>query len=58
MWSGAQFNGMPAGGGWYQTPCPGCGIRLVAYEDVYDEAGNIPEWPAGWEPKLHWQRDD
>lgn len=56
-WTGGRPNGMLAGGGFYQTACPGCGARLVAYFDVYDDEGNIPDRPADWEPAVVWQRD-
>jgi rubredoxin len=58
MWSGAQANGRPAGGGWYQLDCPDCGVKLVAYENVYDELGNIRARADDWEPELYWQRDE
>jgi hypothetical protein len=58
MWNGAQPNGRPAGGGWYQAICSNCSVKLVAYENVYDEDGHIPYPPDDREPELHWQRDE
>jgi hypothetical protein len=56
MWDGRKPNGAKAGGGTLQTTCPACGARLVAYDDLYDEAGNIRSDAAVQSP-LHWQRD-
>ena len=57
MWSGAKAGGSPAGGGVLTTVCAKCGIALVAYEDVYDERGEVE---ANYEldlSKLYWQLD-
>ena len=56
MWDGRKPNGAKAGGGLFKTTCPACGILLVAYEDLYDEAGKIRPEAAAQSP-LHWQRD-
>jgi hypothetical protein len=58
MWSGQQANGRPAAGGWFKGTCSSCGIKLVAYENVYDEAGKIPQRDNDVQPELHWQLDD
>jgi hypothetical protein len=57
MWSGAQENGLPAGGSFYQADCPQCGIHLVAYADVFDDRGNIPHRAPDWGPALDWQQE-
>jgi hypothetical protein len=57
MWSGAGPNGKPAGGGVYELHCPCCGIRLVAFENLYDETGQIPERGDDWEDDLYWERE-
>jgi hypothetical protein len=57
MWSGAGLNGKPAGGGMYEIHCPGCGMKLVAFENLYDETGEIPERGGDREDELYWQRE-
>ena len=54
MWSGAKLNGMPAGGGFFETACDRCGAALEAYNDVYDEFGNVPVPAEYVEPELLW----
>jgi hypothetical protein len=56
-WSGRQKNGKPAGGAIFRTKCPKCDARLTALENVYDESGNIPDRPEGFEPELIWQEN-
>jgi hypothetical protein len=54
-WSGSQKNGKPAAGAVFRTECPGCGAKLTAFENLYDEFGNIPDMPEGFEPELIWK---
>ena len=53
MWSGAKPNGMPAGGGVFETTCA-CGAALIAYNDVYDDTGGVRHIPADERPELVW----
>jgi hypothetical protein len=57
MWSGCKPSGVPAGGGWFKATCQRCGAAVVAYEDVYDEAGNIPDAAEETQPELYWGRE-
>jgi hypothetical protein len=57
-WSGFSQDGVRAGGGFYSTQCIACGVKLVAYYNVYDAFGRIPDRPAGWNPELSWQLDE
>ena len=57
-WSGCKKTGMLAGGGFFQTPCPQCGTPLIAYEDVYDESGNVPILSTPSPPALFWSVDE
>jgi hypothetical protein len=54
MWSGAKANGTPAGGGVFEAVCGGCGAALEAYNDVYDDAGNVPVHEPPIPPALMW----
>jgi hypothetical protein len=54
-WSGASNDGVRAGGGFYSARCVKCEAKLVAYYNVYDEFGSIPDRPADWKPELIWQ---
>jgi hypothetical protein len=54
MWSGAKKNGNAAGGGVLETTCPRCQASLFAFEDVYDENGDLPDYPKDWSPELTW----
>ncbi len=40
-WNGVKANGKMAGGPILQTFCRKCGSSLLAYEDVYDEDGEV-----------------
>jgi hypothetical protein len=57
MWSGAKPGGWPAGGGVMITVCAKCGSALVAYEDVYDERGEVRANYQFDQAKLYWQLD-
>lgn len=54
IWSGLKANGMPAGGGHFETACGGCGAALEAYDDVYDDDGNVPVHNPPVPPELMW----
>jgi hypothetical protein len=56
MWDGRKPNGAKAGGGVFRATCSVCRAMLVAYEDLYDETGNIRGGGTVQSP-LHWQRD-
>jgi hypothetical protein len=57
MWSGCKASGPPAGGGVLNTVCTKCGSALVAYEDVYDERGEVMANCEFDLSKLYWQLD-
>ena len=56
MWDGRKPSGARAGGGLFKTECRGCGAHLVAYQDLYDDAGKLPH-EVTVEPPLYWGRD-
>ena len=58
LWDGETEDGRPAGGGVWETECHGCGAKLVAYDDVYDDAGQIAFPEVGTDPELLWAEDD
>jgi hypothetical protein len=41
MWSGCKVGGSIAGGGVLRAVCAKCGSALTAYEDVYDDQGEV-----------------
>lgn len=41
MWSGCKVGGSIAGGGVFGAVCARCGSALTAYEDVYDDQGEV-----------------
>ena len=57
MWSGAKANGKPAGGGVLTTICVKCGSPLLAYEDVYNEDGEVDADHRLVLTQPHWQLD-
>jgi hypothetical protein len=54
MWSGCKPNGTPAGGAFYEVECGGCGAALEAYDDVYDDLGEVPVPDKFVPPELYW----
>src|ERR1700758_3162941 len=55
LWSGVTSTGAPAGGGVHAARCRLCRAGLIAYSDVYDEAGHVAAMPEpGEEPALVW----
>jgi hypothetical protein len=56
MWDGCKPSGVAAGGGYFETTCQGCGTALMAFEDLYDEAGNLPGAVEDSQPELYWER--
>lgn len=58
MWSGAKPNGTPAGGGILTITCPKCRADLIAFQDVYNESGEVEEKYEFQLSQINWQLDD
>jgi ribosomal protein L37AE/L43A len=58
MWSGCKAGGSFAGGGVLRTACAKCGSALVAYEDVYDDQGEVTANREFDLAKLCWSLDE
>jgi hypothetical protein len=58
MWSGAKANGSLAGGGILTTVCGKCGSALQAYNDVYDDCGEVMVNYEFDPSQLYWHSDE